>query len=65
MTLPGELEKLGAILEAVATNAEQFATRADNYSPGEMRAAFVLYAEAVRSVRGYLCSIQKLAEVTP
>ena len=63
-SVPTELEKLGAILEALATSAEMFATQADGYSPAEMRGAFLVYSESLRAARGYVGAIQKLAEVT-
>lgn len=62
MTLPDELEKFGALLEALAANAEQFALQSDSYGPGVQRAAFVAYAGALRAARGYLGAIQKLSE---
>ena len=64
MTLPDELRRLSALLEALAINAEQFCCVADNLTPGQLRGAFLIYAEALRSTRGYLGAIQKRAEVT-
>ena len=61
-SVPGELEKLGVLLEALAVNAEQFCCTADSLTPGELRGAFLVYAEALRAARGYLGAVQKLAE---
>ena len=64
MTIPESLQKLGVLLEALAINAEQFCCVADDLTPGQLRGAFLIYAEALRSARGYLGAIQKRAEVT-
>ena len=64
-SVPAELERLGVLLGALATNAEQFCCTADTLTPGELRGAFLTYAEALRAARGYLGSIKQLAEVTP
>jgi hypothetical protein len=64
MTVPDELAKLGVLLEALATNAEMFCVVADDLTPGELRGAFLVYADALRAAGGYVGSIQTLAEVT-
>jgi hypothetical protein len=64
MTVPDELAKLSALLEALAVTAEMFATQADSYSEGVARGAFVQFSAALRSAHGYADSIQRLAEVT-
>jgi hypothetical protein len=65
MTVADQLERLAAILEALALNAEQFCVAADDLTPGEMRGAFLVYADALRAARGHVGSIQQLAEVNP
>lgn len=63
-TLPAHLERLSVLLEALAINAEQFCCAADNLTPGELRGAFLVYAEALRSGRGYLDSLRQRVEKT-
>jgi hypothetical protein len=62
MTVPGELERLGVLLDALAVNGEQFACVADNLTPGQMRGAFISFAGAVRAIRGHLGAVKQLAE---